>query len=322
MKGGRGAAGGGPWDWSELLRRVGMQRTQGSGVRGPGWIYGAVATALAGVAGCGAPAGPAGTEAARLGAGRSAPLEEGEGGAVAGRVIWEGELPRVAPFRYGVGPPPAGSGVGKAENPNDPRVDARDRGVGRAVVFLRVVDPGYAERWSQTPVQVEVRGFQVHVRQGGAESSFGFVRTGDEVEVVSRDACFHALRGHGGAYFGLALPEAGRARRWRLREKGIVELTSGTGFYWMRAYLFVDDHSYYARTDGHGNFMLRGVPPGDHELVCWVPTWREERHERDPESGFVSRLVFRPPVEERRKVRVRGGAVSQVDFSLAEERFR
>jgi hypothetical protein len=65
----------------------------------------------------------------------------------------------------------------------------------------------------------------------------------------------------------------------------------------MRGYLFVDDHPYYTRSDIAGGFRLEQVPPGEYELVCWLPNWHEAAHERDGDTCLISRLTFRPPVE-------------------------
>src|SRR5262249_40869073 len=146
-------------------------------------------------------------------------------------------------------------------------------------------------------VVVEQRLQRFLVRQGQIDGHIGFVRRGDAVAMVSRDTFFYSLHADGAAFFTLAFPDPEKPLTRRLTEKGLVELTSGAGSFWMRAYLFVDDHPYYARTDGQGRFTLEQVPPGNYELVCWLPSWRVERQERDPETGQVSRVFFRRPVE-------------------------
>ena len=67
-----------------------------------------------------------------------------------------------------------------------------------------------------------------------------------------------------------------------------VELTSGAGHYWMRAYLMVAEHPYYALTNADGRFVLPQVPPGRYEIVCWLPILPAGGHEsllRDPTIG-------------------------------------
>jgi hypothetical protein len=240
---------------------------------------------------------------------------------LSGRVRWAGELPSVpALIQHPNLMAPADDREPKTwPNPNAPVIDAKSRGVKGAVVFLRGVDPRRAGPWNLPPVRVVQEGQQFHVRQGESDSPVGFVHRGDAIEMVSADSVFHSLHAGGSAFFTLAFPDAGRPRTRRLTERGIVELTSAAGYFWMRGYLFVDDHPYYVRTDAEGRFRLTDVPPGRYEAVCWLPDWREERHERDPETSLVFRLFFRPPLEVVRPVEMspRGSATLEFELSAA-----
>ena len=144
------------------------------------------------------------------------------------------------------------------------------------------------------------------IRQGGGPSAnVGFVRRGDDVTIVSRQPLFHSLRARGTAFWTVTLPDPDRPRIRRLDQPGVVELSSGTNYFWMRAYLWVCDHPYYAATAADGRWEFIGVPTGEYELVAWLPNWQLERQERDPETGQVARYVFRLPLEVTRRVVVR-----------------
>jgi hypothetical protein len=236
-------------------------------------------------------------------------------------VTWAGDLPRVPPFR--VWPDGSLDDPDRAKqdepNPNAPAIDPTGRGVANAVVFLRGLDPDRARPWDHLPARVEQRGRRFHVLQGEADGHLGFVRRGDPVEMVSRDKVFHSLHAGGAAFFTLPFPNPGQPRSRALVEKGIVELTSAAGYYWMRAYLFVDDHPYYTRTDSQGRFTLSQVPPGRYELVCWLPNWAEERHDRDPETALITRLHFRRPVERLKPMTLGPRATSEASFTFTPE---
>jgi hypothetical protein len=206
------------------------------------------------------------------------------------------------------------------KNPNAPSIDPSSRGVASAVVFLRGISAEKARPWDHAPVRVEQRDRRLHVVQGGADGHVGFVRTGDAVEMVSCEKQFHALHAGGAAFFTLTFPDPDRPRKRRLTSRGVVELTSAAGYYWMRAYLFVDDHPYFTRTDAQGRFRLDGVPPGRYEVVCWHPSWVEARHDRDPETSLVTRVFFRAPVERPRQVELvpRGNAAAEFSLSTAD----
>ncbi len=275
---------------------------------------------LAGALGCGdaRPQPPAAAPVLSSEAGRL--FDPAQAGTVTGSVRWTGNLPDVPPLVER--PSPAGPYTREKTlwpNPNAPVIDATTHAVGGAVVFLRGVDVRRARPWDLPPVRVVQQGQKFHVRQGEADGSIGFVRLGDAVEMVSAEPIFHSLHAGGAAFFTLAFAGPDRPRTRRLTERGVVELTSAAGYFWMRGYLFVDDHPYYARTNAAGRFRLTDVPPGRYEVVCWLPDWREEHHERDPETGLVTRLFFRPPRESVRPVEVGPNGSAAVEFELSAE---
>lgn len=243
---------------------------------------------------------------------------------IRGRVTWTGAIPIVPPFEvWSIPLADDGSREKRLEpNPNAPVIDRDTRGIVNAVVFLRGMDLRQAKLWDLPPVRVEQRDRQCHVLQGGVDSRIGFVRRRDRIEMVSRDPVFHALHADGAAYFSLAFPDPDSPCSRRLTEKGIVELTSAAGRYAMRAYLFVDDHPYYARTDTTGRFVLEGVPPGRYEVVCWLPNPVKERHERDPETAVISRWFFRPPVEQARPIQLDANDARELSFSFSSQSFQ
>jgi len=133
--------------------------------------------------------------------------------------------------------------------------------------------------------------------------------------MISSDSYFHSLHAGGASFFTLAFPDPDQPLSRPLMERGVVELTSAAGYYWMRAYVLVDDHPYYTRTDSDGRFTLDQVPPGKYEVVCWMPSWLEDRHERDPESGLITRLFFQPPVTLVQKVELGKQETKEIRFS-------
>jgi hypothetical protein len=239
-------------------------------------------------------------------------------GIIQGEVTWQGEAPTVAPFQASIKHLSEPSGRRRLwDNPNAPGVDARSRGVAGAVVFLRGVDPRHGRPWDHARVRVALRDHQVVVCQDTTEGRTGFVRRGQAVEMVSEQAVFHALQARGAAFFTLAFPDADQPRQRRLSQPGLVELSSGAGHYWMRGYLFVDDHPYYTRTNAEGRFRLEQVPPGEYELVCWLPNWHEAAHERDGDTCQISRLTFCPPVEVMQPLALSPGETKTAGFTLS-----
>ncbi|MBX9622983.1 MAG: carboxypeptidase-like regulatory domain-containing protein [Gemmataceae bacterium] len=238
-------------------------------------------------------------------------------GTIAGRVTWPGPLPTAPDFLFGQ---PREDGTFENRmmtNPNRPAVDPASRAVAGAVVFLRGVDPAAARPWDLPAVRVEWRDRQVVVLQGSDEPRpTGFVRRGEAVTLQSVEPVYHVLRGRGADFFSVTLPEPGRLLTRTFDRPGRVELSSGAGFYWARANLFVCDHPYFALTDRDGRFRFDRVPPGPVEVVAWLPGWLPAQQDRDPESGLVSRLTYGEPIEKSHPVTVEPGPTSAADLTV------
>jgi hypothetical protein len=262
-----------------------------------------------------APAGPP----AEMGA----EFDPATAGAVEGRVTWDGPPPEVPSYHAPVSPGNEHAGDERRDwpNPHAPHIDPTTKAVAGVVVFLRGVDPKKARPWDHPPVRVELRDYQVHVCQGDRDAPCGFVRRGEEVTLVSRQAIFHSLQVRGAAFFTRAFPDPDRPCTGRFDRPGVVELASGCGYFWMRGRLFVAEHPYYALTDAEGRFALPRVPPGEYELVCWAPDWHEAARELDAETALICRLTYRPPVEVVRSLRLSPRQMVAVPLSLPAERF-
>jgi hypothetical protein len=229
-------------------------------------------------------------------------------GTVEGKVTWAGPLPEVPEFIYGM---PKGDGSFETRmmpNPNAPHIDPATKAVAGAVVHLRGINPARAKQWDLPPVRVELVDRQIVVKQGDeTPRQAGFVRRGDAVVMRSADPIFHVLRARGAAYFSLAFPDPDKPLRRSFDKTGRVELSSGAGYYWAAADLFVDDHPYYTHTDRDGRFTFTRVPAGPVEVVVRIPGWASARQERDPETGQPTRMSYTPAVGRKASVSVTAG---------------
>lgn len=238
-------------------------------------------------------------------------------GSIQGRVTWVGELPRVPPFQVR-GNPLAPSTHGRraqVPNPNAPRIDQETRGVADAFVFLEG-GSDTPSSWPHPPVRVELRDRQFTVLQGARQGRVGIVRRGDVVEFCSHDSHYHSVRLRGASFLSVCLPDPDQSVKVKLERAGVVELISGAGHYWMRAYLLVSESPACAITDAHGHFTLPQVPAGEREVTCWLPNWAVARQERDPETGVATRLDFDPGLRVTKPCAIRPGATFGVDLTI------
>ena len=234
-------------------------------------------------------------------------------GSVAGRVAWDGPRPVVPPFD--VTPWQAQpDGLPPQPNPLAPRI-AADGGVGGAIVFLRGVDPAAARPWDHPTPSIVLENRAIKVRQDGDHAA-GWCRVGEAVEVATREPGFDLLRGRGANFFAMPLPAGDVARKRSMPRPGLVELSSGAGYYWSRGWLWVAEHPYFTRTVADGSFRLDGVPEGNCEVVCWLPNSRIRKTEHDPEISVTFRLAYQPPVEKAAEIAVGRGRTASASFRL------
>jgi hypothetical protein len=57
-----------------------------------------------------------------------------------------------------------------------------------------------------------------------------------------------------------------------LNTPGVLEIRSETGEDWLKAYVFVMPHRFFAISNAKGEFALEGLPPGKYDLVLWHET--------------------------------------------------
>jgi len=237
-------------------------------------------------------------------------------GSVTGRVIWSGTVPHTPQFIYCVALPEGNFDIRSIANPNTPLVDANTKALAGAVVFLRNVDHTRAKPWDLPEVCVELKDRDIRIIQGDATRRVGFVRRGDSVAMSSAESLFHILRGRGASYFSLAFPEPGQPLSRAFDKPGVVELSSGAGYYWANAHLFVAEHPYFTVTDREGRFTLDQVPADEVELVVWHPGWTVAKQERDPENGMIIRQSYGPPLEVKNAVTIARGQTQSTTVAI------
>jgi hypothetical protein len=240
-------------------------------------------------------------------------------GTITGQVLWDGPLPQVPSYQGFLTPRPEGVAGPKHTwlNPHTPQIGSEGE-VANAVVFLEGIDLRRSRPWDHPPVRLELRDYQLHVLQGDRESSYGFVRRGTEIEMVSRQAhFFHSIQARGAAFFMAPFPDPDQVQRRRLGRRGVVDLGSGSGCFWIASHLFVDDHPYYARTDSQGRFTLAQVPAGHYRLVCWLPDWHPKVRELDADTWAVASIQYQPPLTISRDVTIAPDETWTADFSFS-----
>jgi hypothetical protein len=140
------------------------------------------------------------------------------------------------------------------------------------------------------------------------------------LEIVNSDRLNHNVNGKtddGMQVFNYAMPNPNWPEKQSIarpmRRAGLLTIQCDI-HNWMSAYVWVVRHPYYAVTDAKGAFELKDVPPGEYELVAWHPGWKVEP--RTTALGQPAGYDYGAPVEKSVKVTVAPGGAATVDFVI------
>jgi plastocyanin len=109
------------------------------------------------------------------------------------------------------------------------------------------------------------------------------VRAGEEVIFTNSDPANHNVRAISivpGNSFNVYVPFERRYRhRFKADEQQRPVVLDCDIHPWMRGWIFVFDHPWFAVTNGKGEFQIDNIPPGDYLVVLRQPDlpWRETR---------------------------------------------
>jgi len=232
-------------------------------------------------------------------------------GTLRGTVVWRGVIPEVPPLLVNLPGIPT-----KAEpNPNQPRIDPESRGVAGALVYVQSVDLARSRPWDHGPVQVAVKDGKIDVFQDGKPVTIGLVRQAEVVDWSNQDDAFFSLRARGAAFFSIPFVKSGSTSR-ALAELGHVEVSAGSGQFWLRKHLFASPHPYVCVTDATGAFAMPHVPAGEYEVRCWLPNWQVESLDADPETRILVRATFGKALESATKAQVASAETTVLSLSF------
>ncbi|MFO0972630.1 MAG: carboxypeptidase regulatory-like domain-containing protein [Phycisphaerae bacterium] len=183
-----------------------------------------------------------------------------KGGKITGVVTYTGKVPD--PRKIAIVKDPETCGK---HPPTVPQLRVDDKGhVADAVVFLGNIAAG--KMWSAKETDLHVVNqttceFDPHVQVIPIKLPF---------DIANNDPVAHNIKADQGVQtlFNHLQPRRGMRTEEKFEQPGLVELRCNVHD-WMRAYVYVVPHPYYAVTGADGTFTLENVPPGKYDLVVW-----------------------------------------------------
>ena len=138
------------------------------------------------------------------------------------------------------------------------------KGIANAIVTIEGINAGKAIPTADS-LFVANRGCQFVPR-------VQVVQVGSRVDIRNDDGVLHnvhAMLGGTESLFNIALPTKDLHVYKDFAKPGLVEIACDAGHTWMRAYVLVTDHPYYAITGNDGAFTIPDVPPGTYTVRVW-----------------------------------------------------
>jgi len=243
----------------------------------PAWLLLGCLTLLAACSGGGSECGPARVPT---------PLDHAVTGRITGTVDFQGPVPAMTPLPLSGEPACAAQHSGPVPS-GDALVE--DGHVANAFVYIRDGLGGRTFATPTEPVTIDQRGCLYEPHVVGAE-------TCQPIVFVNSDALLHNVHGsptHSPAW-NFAMGVQGGTRTVRVAEPEVMVDVRCDVHPWMRAYVGVLDHPYFAVTGADGRFTLADVPPGDYVIASWHERFgtREAKVTLGPRETTRTDLVY------------------------------
>ena len=187
-------------------------------------------------------------------------------GDINGKVKYDGKPPKKKPLRMDADPV---CGAAHSEKVFSESFKVNGNGeLAECIVYLKNVS--YSGKTPNTAVELDQKGcvYEPHV--------FG-IQAGQELLIKNSDATLHNIHSmpKKNKEFNFAMPKVVKTKKSKFD-------TSEDPFYikcdvhpWMKTWVLVSDHPYYAVTDSNGNFEIKGVPTGTYEVICWQEKFKK-----------------------------------------------
>jgi len=181
------------------------------------------------------------------------------GGSIQGVVKLVGAAPAVPPIKTTKNQDYCGASI------DNPLFEVgKDGGLKNVEVFLKGIEKGKANPGGTITLTNTHCMFAPRV-QGAS--------LGQQIKISSDDPILHNTHPQSNdtnaTIYNIALPFKGFSVTKPLPTTAGLIRVKCDAHEWMRAWIWVFDHPYYATTDADGHFEIKDVPPGTYAVVAW-----------------------------------------------------
>ena len=198
-----------------------------------------------------------------------------DAGTLKGHVKYDGKSPKKKRLKMDADPVCGSSHSGAVYGENF-KVSA-DGSMAEAIVYLKSVK--YSDGAPSEPVVLDQKRcvYSPHV--------LGMV-AGQELLIKNSDKTLHNIHSMPkvNKEFNFAMPKVVKEKKTTFKKSEPAPFYIKCDVHpWMKSWILVSDHPYYAVTDANGNFSIDGIPAGTYDIVCW-----QEKFKKRPLTGSVT----------------------------------
>ena len=186
-------------------------------------------------------------------------IKAGQVGTISGRTLFKGEPPPPKELRVTLNKKTCGHTY-----QSESLLVSEKGGIQNVVVSLLRIPKGLPRKTDDKPIQIDQQKciFIPHVL---------LVPAGVEFEVLNSDPVLHSFHTIGAHNKELNIIQT-KTKRRRLPvtfpEPDTIKVICDVHS-WMKAWIIVTNHPYYALTDADGQFRLKNVPEGSYRIKAW-----------------------------------------------------
>ena len=113
--------------------------------------------------------------------------------------------------------------------------------------------------------------------------------------------------------FNPAQPKGAPPQEIKLTKDGLYTVNCDV-HPWMRGFVQVMDHPYFAVVDANGSYTIANIPPGNYTLKLWRDNWQIDQPK--DASGHITTYNWGSDFRKQQPVTVAASTSQEINFSL------
>jgi len=189
-------------------------------------------------------------------------------GTLKGNVKYQGKVPKAKPLKMDADPICGSSHEGKVLS--ESFIVDEDMNLKNVLVWLKNVN--YSGPTTSEPAILDQKGciYDPHV--------LGVMKN-QTVLIKNSDATLHNIHSMAeiNDQFNFAMPKVVKEKETsfdKVEEPFYIKCDVHP---WMKSWVLVQDHPFFAVTDENGNFSIKNIPPGTYEVIAWQEKFKMKR---------------------------------------------